>query len=271
MRIKKTDNKWKIFVMFHKILKEENYLQDPGFIMDRYSFIKANERFLAEYNADFFNEIKYENELQFYNKDLQKKNYFAPSIIYHIFKNKLHYQYKYVGFMEYDIPLTPPHNVTWKSFTEEVEKIISVNDRVIMPFRYVHKISRLRSQKDITLCGENSIDKIFELYNEYWGENHKVEDYLDEFITTQQSFLCDQHTFNNVLLFISHLIENKVAESRNTWPLPATIFERAFGIALLLERDVSVVVLPMTHQNMELWKMPGSIFNKLLRKIKKVF
>lgn len=248
------DEDWKIYVMFHKVLIEENYKIDPRFDKKYYQFVKANESQQGVWNEDFFDGIVYESEFPFYNNELQKNSYHAPSIIYHIYKNLLFEKYKSIGFLEYDIPLSNSDKAGWKSFTQEVMRIQNKYEKFVIPFRYVHTLETLKNQSEICLNGNNAIEELFSIYNRFWGSNHDLTDYLENCITTQQSFMCDRSTFMRVMRYISYLIESKVLESAGTWHRPSTLLERAFGIALLLEKDVYVNPLLLSHQNMKLWE-----------------
>lgn len=242
---------WKNFVMFHKQLEQGSYTADPSFSFDNYIFIEANPDIESKIDTEFFDgHIIKEWELPEYDARLQAATYMAPSIIYHIYKNNLYKDLNHIGFLEYDIPL---ERSDLKSVTGAIQEIVSNNERVIVPYRYQHTLAVLRNQKDIKMNGRNAIDQIFDDYNEFFGTNHKPKQYLNEKVTTQQSFLSDTKTFEKIMGFISHVIENKLAERKSSWHRPSTLMDRYFAVSLLLENDAKTIPLPLEHQNLKQW------------------
>ncbi|MFK7840338.1 MAG: phytanoyl-CoA dioxygenase family protein [Bdellovibrionales bacterium] len=242
---------WKNFVMFHKQLEEKSYTIDPSFSFDHYTFIEANPDVPRNIDTDFFDgHIIKEWELPEYNERLQAATYMAPSIIYHIYKNNLHTNLSHIGFLEYDIPLK---RSDLKSVSETISDIINKNERVIIPYRYQHTLSVLRNQKNIKMNGRNAVDQIFDDYNDYFNTTHKPKQYLDQKVTTQQSFLADIKTFEKIMGFISHVIDNKLAERKNSWHRPSTLMDRYFAVSLLLENDAKTIPLSLEHQNLKQW------------------
>lgn len=250
--------------MFHKDLSRENYTCDPHFSFEKYTFIEANPNIESTIDTDFFgkNPIK-EYELPLYDERLQKAVYMAPSIIYHAYKNNLHKDLDYIGFLEYDIPLKHPD---YSSVTERIENIINGNQSLIVPYRYQHALKNLHKQKDIKINGKNAIDQIFDDYNQYFDTSFNRKDFMQAIITSQQSFLADTKTFEKIMGFISHVIENKLAERPNSWHRPSTLMDRYFGISLLLENSAKTVPLPLEHQNMKQWSESAGHTNMQISK-----
>ncbi len=261
---------WKTYVMFHKVLKEENYTCDPSFNFDNYEFIRANNLSL-EYNPGFFTNITNEFDFEFYDPRLQKANYFAPTVIYHAYKNNLHKDLDYIGFIEYDIPLVLPDCFEGNSLTDYTKSILKQNQRVIVAYRYAHSFEHLYNRSNLILGGKNAVEQIFEDYNNFWGTKHEPQDFLEQNLVTQQSFIADRETFDKIMQFISYFIEQRLAERPNSWSLPATILERCFGIAILLEKEATFIPLNLKHDNMELWNYPKekkpNFFSRLIKKI----
>jgi|SRR5210317_329914 hypothetical protein len=96
----------KIFVVFHKKIFDECYENVSQDILDKYfTFVAVNPDIPKTYTKDKYNVIN-EWELEHYNADFQKKGYNENSVIYHIKANKLHENYKYIGFFQYDMIFT---------------------------------------------------------------------------------------------------------------------------------------------------------------------
>jgi hypothetical protein len=241
-------NQWQVFVIFHKKLYDGHYSIDLSYDNDNYTFIKTNERFKAEYDKN--NGYKVINEWNLgdiYDRRLQQATYMAPSAIYHIYKNGIYKPYSHVGFLEYDIPLSP-------GTTAKISKIVSANNRVYVPLRQHHTIN-LYHEQNHKIGGVNCIKQIFADYNKFFKSNHKLKPYLKakKKVTGQQSFIVDVVTFEHVMSFISHVIENKLAERPKSWRRPSTLLDRYFAVALMLE-DVLEKPIALKHLNFKQWK-----------------
>lgn len=239
---------WRSHIIFHKNLLREHYEVDKTFDLEKYTFIKTNEKVDTDYDAAFFgqNIIKEWEIGNTYNPDLQQKSYMAPSAIYHAYKNKLHSRYDYVGFMEYDLIFN-------EDTTDAIQKLVDDNDELIVPFSYQHPLKRLRGQGDIRMDNKNCIDHLFEMYNSHYKTNHKIKKYESTLVTSQQSFLCDVNTFKRVMPFIVKIIDGKLCEKSGCFRRPSTILDRAFGIALMLDK-VEKKPIHLKHKSMHQWK-----------------
>ncbi len=92
-----------IFIVFHKLIHDECYKYISNEILDKYfTFIAVNKDIPKQYNPYRYKVIK-EWELPIYDPTFQQRGYNENSAIYHIFVNKLHEKYKYIGFFQYDM------------------------------------------------------------------------------------------------------------------------------------------------------------------------
>jgi len=248
--------KWVNFVIFHKELFDKNYTCDHSFNLSKYKFVKVNEKFEPVYNKDFGYNIIHENKFDYYNKKLQKKLYYAPSAIYHIYKNRLYKEYDFVGFLEYDLSLRSTNKEGSINVTETIDRIVNKNkgEKLHISYRSVHKFRDLhkQGQSDLILNGKNWMDTVIQDYNNYFGTKYNVNCLKNslEKANTQQSFLVDQKTFEHIMGFIAYVIENKLAERCESRLMPATFLERYFAIALRFEdirKDIKTIKLNLHH------------------------
>ena len=87
-----------IFVVFHKFIFDECYLNIPQNILDTYfTFIAVNETIPKSYQQNKYKVIN-EWDLPIYDKTFQEKGYNENSAIYHVFINNLHKNYNMIGF-----------------------------------------------------------------------------------------------------------------------------------------------------------------------------
>ena len=260
-------NEYKIYVIFHKYLLDKCYKNDSKFNIEKYKFIKCNELFPAEYNKMCGYDICYEKDFNFYNSSLQNLSnpYMAVSAIYHIYKNNVYKDYKYIGFLEYDISLeiddvllknNTSHveiqklkNIT--SITEEIEKNISTNKELIIILSGRHRFKSFFDE-NIIVNNKNIFYKILNEFNIYFNTEYTVEYLLinNPILGDQQSFLADICTFEKIMGFISHIIENKYAEISGL--RPSFLLARYFGITLYL-LDVPTKLISLKHLNKHEW------------------
>lgn len=254
--------------MFHRDLDPENYKCDPEFSFENYGFIKANPMVKSNYDASYFKNIIFEDNLPVYDPHLQKATYMAPSIIYHAYKNNLHENLDYIGFLEYDIPLMPedPTN-SIESVTQKTREILSSKKNVILHYRHQHILRTYIQQEHINLNGQNAIVQIFDDYNQFWSTSFDYNDFLDSKVSGQQSFLADRETFRDIMQFISYVIEERLAERPHSFKRPSTLLDRYIAVALLLNQSADKISMSLKHQNRKQWsdvEEAGSLFKKFI-------
>lgn len=91
------------FVVFHDRIYDQSYEDIDQRLLDKYfTFIAVNPSIPKHYTPNKYKVIN-EWELPNYNADMQKYGYKENSAIYHVWMNKLHEPYSYVGFFQYDM------------------------------------------------------------------------------------------------------------------------------------------------------------------------
>jgi len=97
---------FQLFVVFHKKIFDECYDNIPQDILDKYfTFVAVNPDIPKTYTKDKY-KIVNEWELPEYNAQFQQKGYNENSVIFHVMRNELYKEYKYVGFFQYDMIFT---------------------------------------------------------------------------------------------------------------------------------------------------------------------
>jgi hypothetical protein len=161
------------FVVFHSNLFDECYADIPKDILDKYfTFMAVNETIPKKYTENKYKVIK-EWELPIYDKTFQERGYNENSVLHHIYENKLHSSYDWIGFFQYDMEIPC-------SMIENIEQGISTRTS---PFYYAlflldfHKTT-FTSWNDLeseTILQEYenffktpfSKDELYPLYNTY--------------------------------------------------------------------------------------------------------
>jgi hypothetical protein len=96
-----------LFIVFHKKIFDNNYKHISDDELEKnFTFIAVNQKIEKDYSK---NKRKYniinEWELPIYDPTFQERGYNENSAIYHVYANKLHERYKYIGFFQYDMIL----------------------------------------------------------------------------------------------------------------------------------------------------------------------
>jgi hypothetical protein len=92
-----------IFIVFHKYIFDECYKNIPDDILYKYfTFVAVNKNIEKSYTKNKYKIIN-EWELPIYDNKFQERGYNENSVIYHIYINNIHKDYKYIGFFQYDM------------------------------------------------------------------------------------------------------------------------------------------------------------------------
>ena len=236
----KREFKWNLFVIFHR--KVMSLYEDIDrkniclFKTEGYDKVECKKLLQAYRNLGI--RVIEENTLPFYNSILQPQKYHAPSAIYHFYKNNLHKNLEYIGFLEYDLEVS-------KSTIELIEASIESKKTAVL-FSCQHRFSKLLKQNDITVNGKNAMLDAVSEYNKFFKTTHSHTKLLekDPFVCSQQSFICDKNTFIKLGKFLSYLIER--TPQPKYFPRPSTIFERY--IAIFLEFQPNNVKTKLNHR-----------------------
>ena len=244
---------YRIYTIFHKYIIDDIY---DNLQLDNFTFIKCNSKFPLNIDNPKYTILKESDIGEFYNPKLQTEEtpYHASSVLYTIYKNGTYLKYPFIGFIEYDMDIT-------SDVINTLEYLLSEHKRIIVPFSHRWTIHDLHKQKNILAASHNAIEQIIEDYNIFHNTSFKVMDLMKFKICTQQSFLCDRNTFEQLMKFISHVIETGKAERKGSKPRPSTLMERYIGITLLLDSivdNIEVVPLSCTHLSCKEWNYDQS-------------
>ncbi len=100
-----------IFCIFHKQIFDECYEHLTDEELQYFTFVAANENIPKEYSTKRNYKFIKEWELPIYNKEYQAIGIKENSVIFHVYQNNLHRNYKRIGFCQYDM-IWPKGEVT---------------------------------------------------------------------------------------------------------------------------------------------------------------
>ena len=257
--------------MAHNRVDFDLYQRDKNFNNKTYQFFLTSGRAKdSQKTNNLIEKIKSKNfkyisewSLQNYDERLQKNYWNAVSIIYHSYINKIYRDKTHIGFLEYDLKFEIDKNVSTDeaisqdfSFTEEVNKKVSSNlgSRFIVLPSVRHKLGYLDKQHNIRSFGKHWLNFFLEDYNKRYLCNHSYQnilrDYSNILVPTQQSFICDIETFEQIGEYVSYFVNTHgITPSSNYQPRASTILERCIGMFILLKilPEVNSFVFPLIH------------------------
>lgn len=230
-----------IYIIAHDKFEPKNFYIDKTFDKELYSvFLTAGKHSKSESSINSFikkiNEAGFNTEKEWefnnYNKDLQQRNFHAPSVFYHTHCNNFKFKNEFIGFMEYDLVLDP-------GSTSRYKEIISkhTGDRFIIFNSIKHTLNGLHRQQDMTMQGERWLTFFINDYNQRFDDNINIDDFLhensEELICTQQSFTCDIGTYKIIAKYVYNFISDFPNRS-DYLPRPGSILERFIGVLLYI-------------------------------------
>jgi hypothetical protein len=277
--------KWKIFVTTFKKLFDEHYTCDSSFDMDNFTFVKVNDAYPLELNGNRLEyDILFERDFRIFNADLQKKGYHENSVLYHIYKNNVHKEYDYIGFIEYD-------HVIGDHFTADVQRRIDSAEHDLLfafnkfSFRQLWEQGVLMNpRRRLKETGDphspwNCVNVILNDYNRFFGTAYRVEDLVAKnCFPICHCFMMPSRGFDKIMNFHSSVMESGKVERyhQHNWRARAGLMERYLAVALALEDAEIVDRFQLEHRSYPIkiiqpdWAK-SSLYHRLSHYIQKHF
>jgi hypothetical protein len=250
--------KWKIFVTTFKKLFDEHYTSDSSFDMKNFTVVKVNDEYPLELDG---NRLKYdifnERDFKIFNPDWQRKGYHENSVLYHVFKNSLHREYDYVGFMEYDHVLTG-------GFTADIQRRIDAVGHDLMFAFNRFSFQQLWEQgilmdprRHLKETGNphsrwNCLNVILDDYNRFHDSAFRMEDLARKnCFPICHCFMLPSGRFDKIMAFHSFIMESGKVERyhRHNWRARAGLMERYLAVELALEDAECVDAIQLEHRS----------------------
>ncbi len=235
---------WKIFVTFFQSLYDDHYTPDRSFNPGNFAFVKVNDRYpldVADRRVPY--DIVVEHDFPVFRPDLQEKGYCENSVLYHLYRNGVHRQYDYVGFIEYDHVLAP-------GFTQAIQRKLDGGGRETIfsfqafSFRQLwDQAIVLNPRRPEKVTGRpdskwNCINVILKDYNEYFGTGYGVDRLAArDCFPICHSVLMPSRIFDKIMPFHVRIMDSGKVEGyhRHNWRSPGGLMERYLAVALALE------------------------------------
>lgn len=275
--------KWKIFVTTFKKLFDEHYTSDSSFDMENFTFVKVNDEYPLELDGNRLDyDILFEHDFRIFDADLQRKGYHENSVLYHIYKNNVHKEYDYIGFIEYD-------HVLSDQFTANVRRMIDTAERDLLFAFNKFSFQQLWEQgilmdprRHLKETGDpsspwNCLNVILDDYNRFHGSAFRMQDLARKnCFPTCHCFMMPSGRFDKIMNFHSFVMESGKVERyhQHNWRARAGLMERYLAVEFALEDAEIVDVFQLEHRSYPIkiiqpdWAEP-SIYLKVMRYLQK--
>ncbi len=236
--------RWKIFVTFFQNLYDGHYSVDRTWNPGNFTFVKVNDRYPQEMGDNRLPyDIFVEHDFPIFRPDLQEKGYCENSVMWHLYKNGVHRDYDYIGFIEYDHVLTV-------DFTQTMQKRLDDSSgEIIFSFQYFtfrqlwnqaiimnpYRREKVDGRADSPW---NCIKLVLKDYNDFYQTDHKLERLVaKDCFPICHSLLMPSATFDRLMTFQAAVMESGKVEGyhRHNWRAPAVLMERYLAVSLALE------------------------------------
>lgn len=263
---------WIIFVTFFKNLYDEHYTSDQSWNPGNFSYVKVNDKFPLEIGHNNLPyEILVEHDFPIFSPHFQEKGYCENSVIWHLYKNGIHKNYDYIGFIEYD-------HVLSENFSKTIQRIIDSTDNELIfsfqPFNYQQIYNQgilMNPNRRDKIEGKpdtpwNAINVILNDYNKFHNTKHTLE-YLaqKDCFPICHSLLIPSTMFDRIMPFHASIMESGKVEGyhRHNWRSPAGLMERYLAVSLALEDAPINTSIQLEHRSLPVkvikphWQKPS--------------
>jgi len=228
-----TEKTFHIFIIFHKNIYDKCYQYISQEDLDKYfTFIAVNEKLPKSYTPNKYRIIN-EWEMPNYNPELQKNNYCENSVLYHIFINKIHESYEFIGFFQYDMPF-------FTNVVEDIKNGLKNNIKAFYGKNLYHELLQYVLHTDnyniYIRSNESECSPILEYYETYFYKKilkKSIYPYCN-------TYIIETTTFGKIM---SWIITTYGKVKANDNDILACVYERLMGIAIGEENTFKKIAL----------------------------
>lgn len=158
--------------------------------------------------------IVYEYKMPRYNPMYQKNNFYQNSVFFHLYKNPMYLQSKFVGFAQYDMRFSRT-------------SIPTLTDDCVYGY-FPYKIEDVWNYYPYSFWTDCFLDT----YNKYYTTTHTFEDLARYPIFLYHTFIIPTHFFLHMMPFIEHSTDVILNSLNNETRHIAGTLERVFGLCI---------------------------------------
>ncbi len=209
--------RWVVYIITHGPIYEMNYSEDLFFSKENWKIFNVNN-----------NNLSY----------IHLGKWWAESeAIYNIYKSESYKEYDYIGFIHYDFKLD--HNGDYL-ITSLINKAINNNCNFISFYTHIfsddynqHIMMDEMYPNQLTGNGKNCYINIIQHYNDFYNKDITIKDIWNKPINLCSSFLTKKDIFEDLMKFLSYIIESKILDKFDTehkFRIQAGMIERYIAI-----------------------------------------
>lgn len=240
-----SDHKFRIFIIFHNDINLGYY---HGSFIRYITFVNVTPnnpsvKKLTDLGCHVINQYEFKNFISL------GKQYAESEVIYNIYKNPyLTEDVDYVGFMQYDMHT---HDLSKEELDSLIDsyKHIAFDEHLIKSDYQVGYLMDSQYPEKWIGRGKNCYLSILEDYNRFYRTNHTLKEIIPGEINLCCTFLLEKDHYNNMMAFISNVIESKrldIFDTKRAFRMQGGLLERYFGVWLTINR-VSYFHRPIEH------------------------
>lgn len=253
---------YRFFVVFHHEITPTYYHES---IIEHCVFVNVNPANKSKYPC-----IKTINLFDFEHFTPLGKWYTESEVIYNVFKNPtLWNDVDFIGFLQYDVDSSALRHQTLLNILQTTEGII-FNPHTFEQ-DYHQKILMDESRPNLLQGkGINCYDVLFEDFNRAYDTHHKPQDWLENTIGLCSCFVVKKSIFENLMAFISPIIESKKLDKFDTQHqhrIQGGFLERYYAVWFLL-KGLSLFSFSLPHEYAETQKQ-NTFFKRFVRRWKR--
>jgi len=201
--------KWKVFIVTHKDIFEEHYVNDKNFNNENWGFINVSNRKLE--NKDLYDKYDIIDMVEMPNFKALGPWWAETEAIYNIYLNKVYQNYDFIGFIHYDYELKDEFGNT--NITEMIDRTLKENDLIYFStfawdyFQFV--MADIRYPNQVVGNGLNCYDYILNDYNNFFGKSENPNSWMTADRNNMCSaFMCSKNDFELLMSFFAPIIES---------------------------------------------------------------
>lgn len=201
--------KWKIFIVTHGPIIS-NYYNVDLFSNQNFEFINVSNTPIQSNN---FSITSYKDISPYV---LLGKWYAESEVIYNIYKSNKYKEYDYIGFLHWDYQLLSPNKLINDNTIGYIQKAIENNETFISfsSFKFSEDFQQnilmdTTKPNELVGFGNNCYNEIISDYNTFFNTSYNLEFFIGRYINLCSAFLCKKSIFENMMSFISNIIESR--------------------------------------------------------------
>lgn len=240
---------WKIFIISHGPIIDNYYKNDPMFSYEHFVVFNVSDKPISHPKFKIINKTDVKGFIQL------GKWYAEGEAIYNIYKNNLHKDCDYIGFIHWDYELLSQNPFIAYNISDTIEKIIKQKEKFISFSTYSFAedynqniMMDINFPNQLVGKGRNCYETIVSDYNEYFNETIEIEYLMTKRINLCSAFLCQISVYDELMEFYCKIVERgnlELFDKNHEHRFQGGMLERYIGC---YSHKFSIAELPLYHR-----------------------